>query len=262
MRLTGVGQTSPLVLDLFVFGPSQARVDGMDVRWCGRVRAAEPEAFATPRWRGPRLDDDGKTVFISHAGVRATIAGAGVLTRLVGTIPVHDMDKDFAVRWHEYSPSTAWGFSQEGVYEVAALAAAATLFAALFVRAMLRRRIRHRQATLLGCFVLCLAAGVGFRVLSPQIPVLKGNGRYGDFRHLAHVGMSWTWGSQGEGWPPKPAAEVKDKVRQAVAAADLGDIAEGDAPGCWTVRDGAKGAEMIVYDAFGSEYSYPLFWEP
>lgn len=171
MRLTGVGATQPLALDLFIIGEDRAQATGLDVWRC------ESLIHETFQWDGPidQYAGESTRLRLGHPQITSLLWDGAVLTHLSGSLAPEEMAKrDVAIAWRPAEP-----MQREFYTEAAAgLRGWTTMLSALALSLFVTSLLTLRQETpgrrivrtaLMPGLALSIVAGVGVALWTPTI---------------------------------------------------------------------------------------------
>lgn len=113
LRLTATGSDA-LDVDLYIFGPERASIDGFDVAFCNRL--AYPPAATRDDW----LDSsDSAETAIRHPELISRVHAAAFVTKLSANLSPSDMSQDAAIRWDGEKTYTPVRWTDAGVRNIA-----------------------------------------------------------------------------------------------------------------------------------------------
>lgn len=233
MRLTGAANTGDLSLELYVFGNSEARVEGMETRYSQPVIGdRSPFNIVDPER--------------AHPAIAALAKGATRLTMLRGTFTRDDMNRDITVDWrepHDFIASVA-GQRDAGMLAVC-IALLVLLGATILAKvAQVRGKTSLVKKTLLASLVLAaLSGGITYAAVE-KAPLVAGR-KLWELRRLhdipAMASMALALSGEASSRPSLSAvrAKLNDMIRLETSGLDKHPIEE-DSPGNYTIdeRDG------------------------
>ncbi len=258
MALTGVGN-APLRLDLYVFGPKRADVDGMNVVRCDEVRMVSGEY--------PLMFPPESCVAVSHPALKGIVGACAVATKLSGTLSPAQQARDVEIGWTSFSRAGSHKFSERGARNraiewgvgIVPLAIIALILLAVGRSAgptWAMRRLWWAGAA--GCL-----AGLVVYVASPTIEVVSGGGRS---RRFLRGAMQELYLHVLDDTDKLSARPTVDEARAIVAAAARDTKLEArleDSPGNYTIEDDAATGDLnlVWYDAVGAPQREPIWWK-
>ncbi len=125
MRLTGAGATHSLELELLIFGPGQATMEGLATKSVAPLHHGEPEE----QTRRTRPFQPGDSRHISHPELERWTAGSMAATWLRGTLSPQQMQGDLTVGWHaDRAPLGLYAYTSEDAWHNAAQVGAVLIF--------------------------------------------------------------------------------------------------------------------------------------
>lgn len=183
LRLTGVGN-GPLEVDLFVFGPERAKVDGFTVLECRPVEYPPTKPAAVERWR-----PDPAVLPMAHPGLREAAPTAALVTRLSGKLSPGQMRQDAVIRWDGFGEARDIRYSTRGAL-MTALNWTGSAFCLFVLGVVIVSRVRgvepntYSRATMLAGCVVIVITGIVYFIL-PVVPVKleKRFARYSDAKN-------------------------------------------------------------------------------
>lgn len=281
MRLTGAEADRPLDLELYVFGASEAATPGLKPVRSDKVlidfterRSSE---IGSRSLRQP-LESD---VTIQHSELGPLVGESSWATKLTGTLPVAEMQKDLYLNW---SPGVSRGASVYARDDVAKIAGACVLVVlavwALVIKAIRPKSKRLRSLIALGHGLVAVAIVLVAFFAIPGVRVTTDAARYGP-RYLAdawwEAGQSLekdgrvlsNWYPESKDVPLEDQAEV-DRVlsifieRFEQERTRLGERGTklwpqtGDWPGRYKVERTHDVVKLHYYDDWGREWQTSL----
>ena len=240
MRLTGAVNTGDLSLELYVFGNSEARVEGMETRFSQPV-IGDRASFAI------NIPDR------AHPAIAALAKGATRLTMLRGTFTRDDMKRDITVDWRQPTDSRASVAGQEDAFRLALCAGLAVMIVAAVVAkvAQVRGNPSLMNNTLVASVLLAIFVGGITYAATEKAPLVAGHKLwYGHLRraHTSAIAVAHAL----EATQPKPSLEAfRSRVRELMQAEEQEPGAlprEEDSPGNYTI------------DEQDGEYWLTLYW--
>lgn len=256
MRLTGVDAT-PLLVELYVFGPQQAQADGFKSETC--VATSFPGSAS---WQLATQEP----IPIMHPTLRAWTAGFPVVTKLTSRLQPAQMQEDVVVRWVRFTSHRHEVYSWKAAWTVAGSWATGLMlgsFVLFFTGAILLRDWRPRVSRV--AIGVTGFGGVVFGVMMVVLPKVEvQTGRFhraimqNDLKQLAVS-------TQGE-WADAAPQTLADARRAVVFEEGLrtnnmllgGMIREEDSPGNYIIRPTKDGFEFVWFDGNGAEQSVVL----
>ena len=164
LRLTAAG-ASPCRIDLYVFGPSRARIPGFLVQRC-----EAPDYKAQPIW--PRLQPGGLRV--RHEELRKLVAEAPVATKLTATLSPADMAHDAYLSWRPYLPAGGKVYSSAAALTFSGNVAALLFMALVILWWLLGQTKPAFQVRKWGPWLAPAAVAVGAGVYVLGLPKVDG----------------------------------------------------------------------------------------
>ena len=165
LRLTRVGG-GPSRIDLYVFGPGRAEVDGFEGVLCEVPEYSRPQEVALSSGRGLR---------VTHPELSRIVHGASVATRLTAHLEGTGQRKDAYIRWADFESRWPVRYSAWGAYRVGSNVALNFLFLAFTVILLVTRSARKespRSKIWVGALpVLCFLVGGTVWYLLPRVEV-------------------------------------------------------------------------------------------
>lgn len=233
MRLTGAVNTGDLSLELYVFGNSEARVEGMETRFSQpAIGGHAPFNIVDPER--------------AHPAIAALAKGATRLTMLRGTFTRDDMKRDLTVDWRQPTDSRASVAGQEDAVTLGVCIALLVLIGATILAkfAQVRGKTLLVKKTLLASLVLAaLSGGITYAAVE-KAPMVAGR-KLWELRRLhdipAMASMALAQFGEASSRPPLSGvrAKLNDMIRLENPGLDEYPIEE-DSPGNYTIdeRDG------------------------
>jgi len=171
MRLTGVGATQPLALDLFIIGEERAQATGLDVWRC------ESLVHETFQWDGPidQYAGESTRLRLGHPQITSLLWDGAVLTHLSGSLAPEEMAKrDVAIAWRPAEPMQREFYTEAAAVVRSWTAMLSALALALFISSLLTLRQempgrRIVRAALLPGLGLSVVAAVVVALFTPTI---------------------------------------------------------------------------------------------
>lgn len=251
MRLTGVGATQALALDLFIVGEEMAEAEGLGVWRC------ESLAHETFQWDGPidQYAGESTRLRIGHPQITSLLWDGAVLTHLSGSLSSREMAaRDVAIAWRPAEPMQRKFYTEAAASVRGWTAMLGTLALSLFVTSLLtlRRETPGRRivrAALLPGLAVSVVAGVMVGTFTPSVPTnVDMNGW--DRIDAAHRVMF--------------AIEAKDYKPESSAAAYINmllhdpprHLVRGDVPDGVVIKEDEAGWTVIVHDRDATPQTY------
>lgn len=180
MRLTGVGATQPLALDLFIIGEEMAQAEGLDVWRC------ESFVHETFQWDGPidQYRGESTRLRLGHPQITSLLWDGAVLTHLSGSLAPEEMAKrDVAIAWRSAEPMQREFYTEAAAGLRGWTAMLSTLTLTLFIASLLTLRQetpgrRIVRAALLPGLALSILAGVVVAWTTPSVPTSVDESRF------------------------------------------------------------------------------------
>jgi hypothetical protein len=249
MRLTGI-DNGPLRVDLYVFGPGQAKAAHFSTERCTRPGYPLPDG----RWsfRQP------ESLNIIHPLLRRWCEGSPVATKLTATLTPADMHSDVWIEWTPFSETRRSLFSRQGA-RTYALNWGAAIFAGGLVLGWITRRSREKREPRLwfadeALFASLALAGAIYLFL-PKTEVRLAGRPSGDAYYNLNRRL-YGLESQNSLTLPKARVVLADAPGPEARLDNLflgGRIHEEDSPGNYVVRENGGHLQYVVYDGRGAE---------
>lgn len=233
MRLTGAVNTGDLSLELYVFGNSEARVEGMETRFSQpAIGGHAPFNIVDPER--------------AHPAIASLAKGATRLTMLRGTFTRDGMKRDITVDWRQPTDSRASVAGREDAVMLAVCIALLVLIGATILAkfAQVRGKTLLVKKTLLASLVLAaLSGGITYAAVE-KAPMVAGR-KLWELRRLHDIPAmaSMALAQFGEASSRPPLSEVRAKLNDMIRLENPGldeYPIEEDSPGNYTIdeRDG------------------------
>ncbi|MFO0834710.1 MAG: DUF2330 domain-containing protein [Phycisphaerales bacterium] len=249
MRLTGAANTGDLSLELYVFGNSEARVEGMETRYSQRAVGDHARFTINSPER-------------SHPAIAALAKGTTRLTMLRGTFTRDDMKRDITIDWrepHDFIASVAG--QQDATMLGVCIAIPVLIVAAVYTKiAQVRGKApRVRRILVASLLLAALSGGVAYASVEKAPMVL---GRSAPVRRLRLIAEA-TYIVRSRLSSPDAPRTLND-FRAAIAealAAEQPDLAqrpiEQDSPGNYTLEELDGQPNLLIYE-YGAVERQPL----
>jgi len=253
MRLTGVGASADLQLDLYIFADQRAHIPGFAVLESARTHSNLDDA--------PRFLRPSKEVVLGHAGLIELAGGLPVATRLRHVLSPQDMTRDIAIGFIPFTHTRAELFTRPGAL-VALAPAASIALVVLSLLIALARVARARWATCSAHILIPVSVAALILLSGPVLlPVVKVTSFKPLWRHAAVRGVVNMTASSHE-LSTKPAEISWEAWLRRIAAQEASreraydqharPIIEEDSPGNYTIRSLPDGrAQIGAVDAIG-----------
>ncbi|MBX9737820.1 MAG: DUF2330 domain-containing protein, partial [Phycisphaerales bacterium] len=180
MRLTATGSTN-LALDLYIFGPKRAAVEGM-IHVCSASIVDESSE---------RLDSS--AAHITHPALLSTIGPATIATRLRGSFTPAQMQSDLQITWSNDAPHTPTVYSithaRQMAYAIAGLGAWTLLLVVPLLYHRLTRTRSRVQAVALSAAFVVLPAIAAIGIVPALYATAETTTATRRSRHATHHGM-------------------------------------------------------------------------
>ncbi len=258
MRLTGAGARRPLELELFVFGPARAEVDGLRALAWGPLRRGDA-AEQGAGWRSGQTPD---SRLITHRRLLGLTEGTSTVTHLRGRLRPAGMSEDLVVVWVDEGPAARglWAWSHAAALQIGVLSAAGLALLVALARAWLVGGTRARPRVASWVLAVCLAGGLVLAWCLPSVRVREGEPLMHGYerRQVFHVAES----ALGEMNPEEADEAMVREVfaRELRRAADqMGwRIAVGDGPGEAELEPLPDGRwRLVLHDMAGQAWTLP-----
>ncbi len=169
LRLTAAGSTL-LDIDLYVFGPERAAVDGFEVAYCNRTDSFSGVDIES--WPRPRDIDE---MPIRHPELVRLVQPSAYVTKLSACLTPDQMSRDAMIRWSGDELYVPERWTEEGAVRVAAnvgfisLSIAVMLLPVIYPRRAWMKEAKGRAARfVLGACAVSLVLGLGTYLLLPK----------------------------------------------------------------------------------------------
>lgn len=265
LRLTGVGNGN-LEVDLFVFGPEQAKVAGFKVRDCRRPESPPSDPIERARWwkTSERLP-------LVHDALRDTAGTAAFVTRLQGTLTPEQMRKDAVVQWDGFGEVRDVRYSWLGaLLTVINWTGSGLCLFLVGVAAVARRRgvepARYARSVGIAVAVAMVATGIGYASLE-VVPVTleKRPTRWGEFRNQ-QLAVRIALAKELDTNTPITIDAVRAVLQRGLPFALTNGLSrppkftirEEDSPFNYSLRQGSNGVELLFHDEFGRGEAEPV----
>lgn len=181
MRLTGVGATQPLALDLFIIGKEMAEAKGLSNWRC------ETLARDTIDWYDGPIDQykgESTRLRLGHPQITSLLWDGAVLTHLSGSLAPEEMAKrDVAIAWRPAEPMQREFYTEAAAGVRGWTTMLSALALALFVTSLLTLRQetpgrRIVRTALLPGLALSTLAGVVVAWTTPSVPTNVDESRF------------------------------------------------------------------------------------
>ncbi len=171
MRLTGVGATQPLALDLFIVGEEMAEAEGLEAWRC------ESFTHTLGGYNEPVEVYDGTStrLRLGHPQITSLLWDGAVLTHLSGSLSPREMaNRDVAIAWRPAEPMQREFYTEAAAVVRSWTAMLSALALALFISSLLTLRQempgrRIVRAALLPGLGLSVVAAVVVALFTPTI---------------------------------------------------------------------------------------------
>jgi hypothetical protein len=257
LRLTGVGN-GPLEVDLFVFGPERAKVDGFKVLECRPVQYPPTKPTAAERWR-----PDPGVLPMAHPGLREAAPTAMLVTRLSGKLSPEQMRQDTVIRWDGFAGARDVRYSTRGAL-MTALNWSGSAFCVFVLGVAIVSRVRGvepatcARATMFAAGVAAVITGIIYLSLPVvSVKLEKGYRRFDAMNQFRAVRLALV--DELPTNAPVTVESVRAAIRRGLPAqfsetarAKLGyEIREEDSPYNYSLRAVPGGVEVLFHDAWG-----------
>lgn len=255
LRLTGVGN-GPLDVELFVFGPERAKVEGLTVLDCRPTDYRLPEY---PEWFVPR-----DRLVMAHPGLAAAAPGAGWVTRLSGVLSPERMRKDATVQWDGFSEARDVRYSARGAWiTVLNRTVSALCLLILGVAGVARLRGREPVVSWRPSLAVALVAALITALMYTRLPVIpvRLEARFSRLSDAKNQFLAVQLALMDELPTNAPVTleSAREAIRRGLGAqispsmrAKLGyEIREEDSPYHYSLHQVPGGVEVRFYDAWG-----------
>lgn len=229
MRLTGAVNTGDLSLELYVFGNSEARVEGMETRFSQpAIGGHAPFNIVDPER--------------AHPAIAALAKGATRLTMLRGTFTRDDMKRDITVDWRQPTDSRASVAGQEDAVMLALCLGLAVMIVAAVVAkvAQVRGKTLLVKKTLLASLVLAaLSGGITYAAVE-KAPMVAGHKWWRTQLWVVESCALTVAGDYSNGQPKPSLVEFRRMVRDVMTTVDPDaekQLREEDSPGNYTIDE-------------------------
>jgi hypothetical protein len=249
MRLTGI-DNGPLRVDLYVFGPAQAKAAHFSTERC--TRPGYPPMTGYWSFRQP------ESLNIVHPLLRRWCEGSPVATKLTATLTPADMRSDVWIEWTPFSEIRRSLFSREGA-RIYALNWGAAIFAGGLILGWIARRSREKREPrpwFAGEALLAsLALAGAIYLLVPKTEVRLARRPSRDAYHNLYRRI---YGLESEKslTLPRARAALADPSGPEALEKNLfldGVIHEEDSPGNYVLREKDGHLQYVAYDGQGAE---------
>jgi hypothetical protein len=260
MALTGVGN-SPLMLDLYVFGPQRAAAAGLTEVRCDRCKAAGAEHL------GVLAPAD--CVAVGHPGLAEIVGSLPIATKLSGTLSPAGQARDMEIAWGEFAQSGAHRFSPRAAAFRGMEISAGVVLAGIVILIVAGSRRKQGGPTWTAkklVWTLPLGAAIGLVVyaFTPTIAVRQEGFRTAQNNMLAMLREIPT--ELSFAFEKHAAAPTIVEIQKAVddLAKERGfETRLEDSPGNYTIERESDGSMTCVsFDAVGTPHREAFWWPP
>jgi len=274
MRLTGT-QSTPVSLDLFVFGPGRAVTSHPDLTVVqSAATERRPEGAEPLDWR--KRDDD--HIALVHPQLCDLVPGTPVATRLSGTLSPPAMARDVQIDWASPQPHRETLYTPAGARQTLINVGVGILCAAAAALMLLANRgtIRPLHGLLLWGLVLSIILPAGYAARA-WLPVTNlrppGNAAFANYLIHNAVARKIREAAKGSSGPKLEDANglrnaLKEQLRKEQSRTgrllvDRNNFTgrpriEEDSPGNFGIRETEAGVEYLWYDQEGGEHVVPM----